>query len=294
MESILLFRKKTNILRSLQEVYGIKALNRVKAVVTRWLSHGAACKCCRERYHIIIEALDDIISTTNNPELVTYRNTLLDTETVYQITFLEDVLSVTNILSLLLQSDKKDFSAIASSVNAVIEILKNIRENIDTNHLKNFNNANKIIEKIKVYERQNIVSSGTCKCQKQDYNLTKDIFHKKVIRPFLDELIKEMKNAFHISNLPVLNAFLKLNPQKIPDKDSLLFENYGMEEVTLLHNFYGKGKEESFQGRTEDALYDTQLSCLLLEFSNFKLYLWTKSSTLTRIFGDGKICKVQI
>ena len=69
-----------------------------------------------------------------------------------------------------------------------------------------------------------------------------------------------MKNAFHISNLPVLNAFLKLNPQKIPDKDSLLFENYGMEEVTLLHNFYGKGKEESFQGRTEDALYDTQLS----------------------------------
>ena len=135
--------------------------------------------------------------------------------------------------------------------------MKNIRENIDTNHLKNFNNANKIIEKIKVYERQNIVSSGTRKCQKQDYNLTKDIFHKKVTRPFLNQLVKEMKNAFDISNLPVLNAFLKLNPQKIPDKDSLLFENYGMEEVTLLHNFYGKGKEESFQGRTEDALYDT-------------------------------------
>ena len=104
------------------------------------------------RYHIIIEALDDIISTTNNPELVTYRNTLLDTETVYQITFLEDVLSVTNILPLLLQSDKKDFSAIARSVNTVI-----IGENIDTNHLKNFNNANELIEKIEVYERQNIV-----------------------------------------------------------------------------------------------------------------------------------------
>ena len=91
----------------------------MKAVVTRWLSHVAACKRCRERYHIIIEALG-ILSTTYNPELVTYRNTLLDTETVYQI-------------------------------------LKNIGENIDTNHLKNFNNANKIIEKIEVYERQNIV-----------------------------------------------------------------------------------------------------------------------------------------
>ena len=136
--------KNCNILRSLQEVYGIKALNLVKAVVPRWLSHGAACKHCRERYYTIIEALDDIISTTNNSELATYRNTLLDTETVYQITFLGGVLSVTNILSLLLQADKKDFSAIARSVNTVIEILKNIGENIGTNHLKNFNNANEI------------------------------------------------------------------------------------------------------------------------------------------------------
>ena len=101
--------KNRNILRSLQEAYGIKALNLVKAVITRWLSYGAAFKRCRERYHSIIEALDDIISTTNNPELVTYRNTLLDTETVYQIIFLEHVFSVTNVLSLLLQSDKKAF-----------------------------------------------------------------------------------------------------------------------------------------------------------------------------------------
>ena len=125
----------------------------MKVVVTRWLSHGAACRHCGERYHIIIEALDAIITIKNNPELVTYGNTCLDTETVYQITFLEDVLSVTNILSLLLQSDKKDFSAIAQAINTVIEILKNIGENVDTNHLKNFNNASKIIEKIEVYER---------------------------------------------------------------------------------------------------------------------------------------------
>ena len=131
-----------------------------------------ACKRCRERYCIVIEALDDIIFTTNNLELVTYRNTILDTETVYQITFLEDVLSVTNILSLLLQLDKKDFSTIAQPVT---EILKNFGENIDTNYLKNFNNANEIIEKIKVYERQNIVSFGLRKCQQQNHNLIKDI-----------------------------------------------------------------------------------------------------------------------
>ena len=78
--------------------------------------------------------------------------------------------SVWPILSLLLQLDKKKFSAIAHLVNTVIEILKNIGENIDTDHLNNFNNANEI-EKIEVSERQNIVSSGTCKHQKQDHNL---------------------------------------------------------------------------------------------------------------------------
>ena len=100
--------------------------------------------------------------------------------------------------------------------------------------MKNFNNTNEIIEKIGVYERQNIVSSGTRKRQKQDHTLTTDIFPKKLIKSFIDELIREMKNGFDISNLPILNAFLKLDPQKIPDKDSLLFENYGVKEVTLV------------------------------------------------------------
>ena len=137
------------------------------------------------------------------------------------------------------------------------------------------------------------MSSGTRKRQKQDHNLTKDIFHKKVIKPFIDELIKEMKNRFDISNLPVLNAFLKLDPQKIPDKDSFLFENYGVEEVTLLHNFYGKGKEDSFQARTvqADVLYDAQRSCRLLEFSNFKSYVCEQKALSKEYSGKKKSLK---
>ena len=37
----------------------MKAFSIVKAVVTKWISHGAACKRCIERYVIIIEALDN-------------------------------------------------------------------------------------------------------------------------------------------------------------------------------------------------------------------------------------------
>ena len=121
-------RKNCHILKPIQEAYGLKALNLVRAAVTRWLSHGAACKRCRERYHLIIEALDDIITTSSNAERVACRDTHLEAATVYQITFLEDVLSVTNILSLLLQSDKKGFCVISRSVNTDLGTLNYRRE----------------------------------------------------------------------------------------------------------------------------------------------------------------------
>ena len=55
-------------------------------------------------------------------------DTLLETVTVYQITFLENVLSVTNILSLLLQPDRKDFTAMSCSVNTVLSTSEVIGE----------------------------------------------------------------------------------------------------------------------------------------------------------------------
>ena len=39
-----------SMLTEIQKAYGMKAFHLVKAVVTRWLSHGATCKRCLERY----------------------------------------------------------------------------------------------------------------------------------------------------------------------------------------------------------------------------------------------------
>ena len=88
---------------------------------------------------------------------------------------------------------------------------------------------------IKLFKRwkiikKNIISSGICKRQKQYQNLSKGDFHTTVVKPFIHALIEEMKNAFDILNLPVLNAFLKLDPQVLPDRDSSLFESYSEEE----------------------------------------------------------------
>ena len=83
------------------------------------------------------------------------------------------MLSVTDILSLLLQSDKRDFSAVSHSINTVLGTLKVMGENRETKYLKNFNNADGIIQKIENYRKQNIVSSVIRKRQKQGHNLSK-------------------------------------------------------------------------------------------------------------------------
>ena len=56
-----------------------------------------------------------------------------------------------------------------------------------------------------------------------------------------------MKVAFNISNLPVLNAFLKLDTRGPPDRGSSSFESSGEVELKALHDFYGTGKQDTFQ-----------------------------------------------
>ena len=93
-----------------------------------------------------------------------------------------------------------------------------------------------------------------------------------------------MKGAFNILNLPVLNAFLKLDPRGLPARDSLSFGSYSEEELKVLHDFYGAGKQDTFQGRMvqADALYDTQFSSLLLEFRYFKSYVTQQKISLSQ------------
>ena len=69
---------------------------------------------------------------------------------IFQITFLDDVLSVTNALSLLLQSNVKDFAAISRIVSSTLQILEDIGNDFDSIYLKSFNKSAEIIEKIEI------------------------------------------------------------------------------------------------------------------------------------------------
>ena len=267
-----------HILKSLQEAYGMKALNLVKAAVTRWLSHGAACRRCRERYTEIVEALDDILVKNNNPEWIGYRSELLKESTIYQITFLEDVLSVTNILCLLLQSDRKDFGAISRVVDTTISTLKNMHDDPNSIHFKNLQNSSDIVKRLSNSEMRHTVTGGTRKKARLETTNVNDPFthfHSEIRKPFLSALMKEILTAFDLSDLPILNSFLVLDPVSIPESTSSDFASYGNNKLKTLHDFYGSDATDTYQGRTTycEKLLNCQYHQLEMEYSGYKNYV---------------------
>ena len=56
------------------------------------------------------------------------------------------------------------------------------------------------------------VTGGTRKQSCIDTSITRIEFHSSTINPFTDTLMKEKTYAFDLSELPVLTAFLKLDP----------------------------------------------------------------------------------
>ena len=84
-----------------------------------------------------------------------------------------------------------------------------------------------------------------------------------------------MKDAFDLTNLPVLNLFLKLDPQGLPSAESTEFPTYGEHEIKELYNHYDTRKEDTFQERTvtTEALLDVPIDALLIEYARFVNYV---------------------
>ena len=126
-------------------MYGVKTLNAIKATITCWLSHDPACKRIQKRHLIIIiiKSLDGIIRKDPKAELIGLCNQILNSQTLLQICFLEDVLSITIILSLVLQSANKDFAAVHKTMQVTCLKLKQIRDTSQSSLLKSFLQYNK-------------------------------------------------------------------------------------------------------------------------------------------------------
>ena len=89
-----------------------------------------------------------IIANDPKTELFGIRDQLFQQDTILQNCFLEDVFSVTNVLSLVLQSNYKDFGTLRRSVEYTIYQLEQIQENVRGPLMKSFQKVEEITQNI--------------------------------------------------------------------------------------------------------------------------------------------------
>ena len=99
-------------------------------------------------------------------------------------------------------------------------IIEEIKEDVDLIYLKNFKQSEDIIERVPLIEMRSKVAGETRKQSRIDASITRLKFHYSTINPFIDALLKEITYAFDLSELPVLTAFLKLDPTDLPESTS--------------------------------------------------------------------------
>ena len=105
--------------------------------------------------------MDDIITKDSKAVLIGLCNQILNSKTLLQICFLEDVLSITNIPSLVLQSDKKDFAAVHRAMQLRCLHLK--RDNSQSSLLKSFHGYNTVLPGINEFNQQSVIGHSTRK-----------------------------------------------------------------------------------------------------------------------------------
>lgn len=69
-------------------------------------------------------------------------------------------------------------------------------------------------------------------------NWSKDDFHSIFVKPFNHALIEEVKNTVDISIPPTLNAFLRLDPQSLPDRNSSWFASNSKVDLKVFLDFW--------------------------------------------------------
>ena len=254
----------------------MKVLFTVKAVVTRWLSHGAACKRCVERYVVIIEALDNVLTETEKqkPEVEGYHATLLQPNTIMQIALLDDVLSTTSALCLLLQSDKKDFGAVNGAVNFTVSRLETMIADKNADIFDSLKKSSNLY-RVNCFNKQPLISFQTRKRSLIDTENEVNYFHHKTAIPFLKALIKEIRDAFNLDNLPVLLAITALDLHGTPSKEDDSFDSHGNDKIETLFNFYGKTQGDVYDGHrtSSPALLLCTHKLLKMEYGGYKNYV---------------------
>ena len=184
-----------------------------------------------------------------NPEISRYRSDLLEPSTVLELLLLDDLFIITSKLCLLLQSDCKDFKAKHDVVDQTLITVKEMSEDQNHARFKSLKKSLALMKKLHNFNPESIIS----KQLRVDNSVTVEHFYSSTTVPFIKALV-EMKGAFSLDNIPVSRAMTCLNPDKISKENDEKFLDYGKNDILMLYDFYGKQRNDIFEGRRVTSL----------------------------------------
>ena len=112
---------KASVFGAAQTVEGLKNVKLLKAVPTRWLSHGDALQRLVSRFEPLVNCLDTLITDSRAPDVKGVRDELLELNTILMLLLLADVLVHVNWFSRYLQTCNLIFATLARKFGKLVE-----------------------------------------------------------------------------------------------------------------------------------------------------------------------------
>ena len=211
---------RQSIFQEVQSAYQLQGLKLIKAAVTRGLSHGNAAKRVLDRYETLVATLDAIYMRKSEPAVRGLRDALVKPKSIAMFCFLTDILYSTNSLQTFLQGARLNFLQLPREVDKLISCLELKAEN--PRHP-----AGCYFDRLRNFIEIASQSAGARYLGRSYREFDSDTFIEKTIKPFLADLIKEIKTAFEIPG--PLKRFTALDPVMIPTEETSL-EHHGIDE----------------------------------------------------------------
>lgn len=241
--------KKGGIFESIQQTYGKKPLKILKACVTRWLTHGLACKRILARYEDLLVTLDHLCKESYEADIRGYRIMLTSHQVVFVLCLMADVLTILNTLSLFLQKENRKYTDIKISLSETVSKFEELSKVESHAAFKDiladsyYARVNDFINIISEHDKQSRSLSRSTRAQS---NMTIDEFHSEFGKPLMENLITELNEAFQTDDFPVLDALHSIDPRYVTKSPNL-------ESAECLFAWYGENKVDVFEGRRNEA-----------------------------------------
>ena len=227
-----------------------KPLKVVKAAATRWLTHKSACDRVISRFTTLLDTLDTIYDTRGRePDVAGLHMCMLNPTTILTLLLLANILHLTNILTLYLQTSCLSLNSVCATVQTIIGNLGTLLED----PLKNGNNLKTYEQFLDLVEERNDLArvrrSRTAATNTSSGSSDRSSFIEKFLsttaKPMIRDTISELESAFEMS--PVLASFDIFNNHLLPRDPSDMF-TYGNDKLDQLIQHYGSHISDRYKG----------------------------------------------